>query len=404
MSRVWNLIKTLYLEAKTAATYRDQLFRYAMAMYGEHQTDELRASMQRLPAPEFQKYVMRTFADPRMDHIVSSMFSAALTQHPQGQKRGIEPSYPTKSTSNDKGSGNAEPIPARPDRADPLDSPLYGKPRLAMSPGSSYTHDVGSAGQNQPHQQPSVQSKVRPSVVSTLDKDNGVPRSGLVAAQKAVDELTKSGQIQKSNALAKKLGVPTSAERTVVDDSGKKKIMVWSPDRVLRHRDPDVEEPKELDTGDEPVSRLDLIKHGLIKRNAAGEHKPSFPGTVVGQRWAPHGRAKWQRTSRPDMATGNFAYGMSLVDPSKTGKEMVWDGSQWLPSDEFEKIFGSMDSKSVAARAVQGRIQRRMAHRKRQAQMQQADDERAAKKAPKPAPPPKDDFDDDEKTDPDVKG
>lgn len=395
MTRLWSFLESLFREAeyhgygkgkapkppkaKSAEEYKDELRRYVTHHYSEHDADDVVANMQRLSPQAFQHYLDQHYVDPGMNGIVKKMIDAAVGAHPDKVAAGARgfgrPSYPTSSSSSDKGSGEPDPIPQRPGRG-AVDSPLHSKPSKVVAPGEKPVHAVGSAGQNQAKIQPSATSGIIPKRHDPHDPSS-LPRSGVVMAQKEIDRLAKAGETAKSDALARRLGVPTSAERTNSDG----KTVVWSPDRVKRfmdsdrsskdpaHVQDDDDEPTSWDSKsldrlgdidrqnqaakadrlakDEPISRTDLIKHGILQRQAAGVIKPKFKGTVIGQRWRPHGQSYWKNTARPDAATGNFAHGKTLIDPSKTGAEVVWDGDDWVPAEQFD----SSSSKDVAKRA-----------------------------------------------------
>lgn len=417
MTRLWSFLESLFREteyhgykkgeapkppkAKSPEQYKDDLLRYATLHYSEHEADQIMTNIQRLSPQSLQRYLDQQYSDPGMNAIVKKMIDVAVAAHPDraGTSKASlrsRPEYPTSSASTDKGSGDAEPIPTRPDRKD-VDSPLYSKPSKPVAPGEKPVHAVGSAGQHRPKDQTSLAQGVKP-----LKMEPGQTLSGLVAAQKEVDRITKRGEQARADALARRLGVPTTADRT--NDDGK--VVVWSPDRVLRFMDPDrnpdaAAKRKDAASKDEPISRMDLIKHGIVKRNAAGIIKPNFKGTVIGQRWKPHGQSYVKNTARPDQATGNFAYGKALVDPSKTGQEVVWDGEDWIPADDFK--VGSKDVARRAWRASQ-HPPTRGKHSGGTPVLSTSPESvpRHLRPNAKPAPEPNDDFDDEDPTDPDI--
>lgn len=370
MTRLWSFLESLFSEAeyhgykkgqapkppkaKSTGEYKDELLRYVTHHYSEHDADDVAANMQRLSPQALQQYLDQHYVDPEMNAIVKKMVDVAIAANPRLAGKG-EPKarqqYTTASSSADKGSGEAEPIPQRPDRAGTGFSPP-SKPSTTIAPGEKPVHAVGSAGQHRPKPQDSVAQGIAP-----IKMQPGQTRSGLVASQKEVDRLTAAGETQRADALARKLGIPTSAERK--NDDGK--VVVWSPDRVLRFMSPDNNpkadaERKASAAKDEPITRMDLIKHGLLQRQGAGTNKPTFKGKFQGQVWSPHGQSYMKNTARPDQATGNFAYGKTLVDPSKTGDKLVWDkaSDDWVPKDEYDKKYPPKDdsgSKGLARRA-----------------------------------------------------
>lgn len=361
MNRLWSFLGSLLREAKSAAQYKDDLYRYVSLRYSQHEADQVLDSMKRMSVQSFQEYIDREYLDSGMNAIVRDMISAGVSRHPDRSGKGGKPPERTplhragpggSTPATDKGSGRPDPIPTRPGRQD-ADSPLYSRPAV-LPPGQKPTHAVGTAGQNQPRPQPSQGTGVVPQ-----RPEPGETRSGLVQAQRIVDRLTKQGKTREADELARRLQVPTSAERIVkdaedrpvLDQAGNPRVAVWSPDRIFRYRDVDRGPGAPAPPEQQPRNRLDLIKHGLLKRQGAGVIKPSFRGQFFGQAWQPHGRAQVKNTMRPDPATGNFAFGKSEVDPSKTGSAVVWDGDDWIPKDEFDRRYGGSDSRGVANRA-----------------------------------------------------
>lgn len=364
MTRLWSFLESLFREAKTAQDYKDELLLYVTRHYSEHEADQVAANIQRMYPQSLQRYLDNHYVDQGMNAIVKKMVDAAIAANPRLAGKGeprVRQQYATGSSSSDKGSGKAEPIPQRPDRAGTSFSPP-SKPLTAIAPGEKPTHAVGSAGQHRPKPQDSIAQGVPP-----IKLKPGQTKAGLVAVQKEVDRLTAAGEVQKADALARRLGVPTSAERR--NDAGK--IVVWPPEQVYRYMNPDRNpeadaERKAKAAKDEPITRMDLIKHGLLQRLASREpgderqgvvfHKPPFKGKFQGQVWSPHGQSYVKNTARPDQATGNFAYGKTLVDPSKTGESAVWDkaSDDWLSKDEYDKKYPPKDdggSKGLARRA-----------------------------------------------------
>lgn len=343
MNGLWSFLGRLLGEAKGADEYRDDLLRYITMRYGEHEADRVRDDMQRMSPQQLARHLETGFVDDRVDALAQRMISAGVAAHP-GRAGTAARFHPQAGASTDKGSGPSEPIPQRPDRSGGA-SPLVGRPTTSVRPGEKPVHAVGTAGQHRPKDQPSQRSGIVP---VRPGKDD--PRSGVVAAQKAVDSIASSGRpadVARADAMARRLGIPTTRERTTVDDKGRSRTAIWPADRVLKHRDPDLnpdagEAPPE---GDEPISRLDLIKHGLVQRKAGGVITPNFPGEFIGQRWRPHGRVQQKVTSRPDPTTGRWAHGKTTVDPATTGPEVVWDGSRWIPAGDFDS------SKGMAQRA-----------------------------------------------------
>ncbi len=332
--KLWKLLESIVLEAKTAADYRDALLRYVTRRYDEHTADELRSALQRMQFKDFQQHVATTFMNSEMNGIVKNMLQAAIAQHraktgkapPQVQRAGDDANYvsPDDAAEKEKAIDAARKLRASAGKS-------YDAARTLQKPsGDDPTHAVGSAGQHQPKAQPSVSAGVQP-------QQNSGAKSGLVGAQRAVDRLTKEKGEKAGNALAARLGVPTSAERTKVDPvSGEKSIQIWSPDRVMKFMDVDQNPNRKAPTDGGNISRTDLVKMGVMKRLKApdaGKMGPGRPPAFDGERWKPHGVSSPTVTARPDVATGNYTWAKRDLNPKDTGQELVGLNGKWvLPS------------------------------------------------------------------------
>lgn len=374
MKSIWKLLESFVLEAKSAEDYKDALFRLVTRRYGEHEADELSGVFGRFKGDALVKQISMRYGSKDIDDLVKNMVGTAKTAHPDAKRGpGRPPGAKNKpkfddGSNRDKGSFSDEPIPDRPDRVG-MKGNVPQRAPVKAEPGKKVTHDVGSANKFQTKVQPSVAAGIRPQGVEqdpNIKRGPGRPslgKSGLVKAQRAVDDITKRMGTHKGDSLARKLGVPTSADRT----DAKGNIQIWAPERVQKFMDIDVNpglgkrgwlgqepaEPKGPKQGDEPVSRHDLIKHGILKRAAAGEHKPPFSGTFIGQTWRPAGQSDVSKTSRPDSATGNFAYGTRETDPKNAGQEMVWDGEDWILPSKFAAKFGQEKAAKLQAAAAE---------------------------------------------------
>lgn len=206
-------------------------------------------------------------------------------------------------------------------------------------------------------------------------------QSGYSDLQKYVDGQTAEYGRERGEAEAKRLGVPTTRERTVLvrdKDTGKAKIdpetgkpetkvNIWDANRIMKFMNAEPElEPGTYDTvpalgGDKrsPGGRDSEEDHvwqaGGGKMPGRGEKQERSPirkpmvrdprtgemvmrqGDFIGQTFKPSGVSRKVSTMRADQATGNFKYGSRMTDPSKesgpTQQPTKWNGEDWvLPS------------------------------------------------------------------------
>jgi len=366
MTQLWRFLESLLAEAKDAAYYRDQLFRLVQRRHGQDAADEMMQRMQVLSPQAFQQYVATHFVSDEIDEITRNMVNAALHRHPE-RARGIRP---TQSRSTDKGSGAAEPIPPRPTPSR-SPSPLSGAPRTVLAPGEKPSHAVGAGPLHRPKEpefmRPGITSgpKTSAGVVAQVHDPEKETPSGIVAAQRRVDQLYRDGDRAGALKLSRQLGVPPPEERfhydrqgqVVRDAAGRPRIVTWSPDRVFKWRKEDeqhlpVEPGAERATSmrgaeprqaPEPISRTDLIKHGLAKRMTAPTPErerrgPDRPPSFDGEVWQPHGSEGEERTMRMDPIIGNWVFGKRQVDPSKTGAKWVGYRGKWYTPSEYAAI------------------------------------------------------------------
>lgn len=340
---------------KTAAEYKNELVKLITRRFGEHEADEVMADMRRLGGfKAFRDHIATKYMSDEINKIVTNMGKAAADAAAKraGPAKKDDPDVPGAARGSSgkqyvdpelKGQKQASIDQMRAMRAGAGAGGTQAAQAL-MSPSKGGGHAVGSAGAGQPKPQPSQATQIVPQ--RDVDPTTGarlMPRSGIVAAQRKVDRLTKEKGAKEGDRLAATLGVPTTAERTKRDpDTGEESVQIWGPDRVAKFMDPDAQPVagKSMKGADprrkpsEPVSRTDLIKMGALQRSAASQKLgPDRPGSFPGERWKPHGREGEKMVSRPDAATGNWIRGKMPVDPKHTGQEVVWDGEKWvLPS------------------------------------------------------------------------
>jgi hypothetical protein len=345
-------------EAKTSVDYKNALARYMVGRYGEHAADEAISLLQRSRPQDFQKQLALKYMDSRLDGIVKDLVKS-MTPTTNAPKSKDEPEAGFKAADDDEESddGPAFKTPdevaaqrakttataaSRPDRAGTTSNvqrPAGGGTRA--EPGKATASVMGTAGQYQ-IKKPSADPSIKPTVKAKPGE------SGMSNSQKKVDYVTQTYGQATGDRLAKKLGVPTSAERGGVLGVGmgspwKTKPKVVSGQAAQKAADPD--SPTAAPT---PRNARDIPPRPVAQRPGGSNGKPLVrtrnpetgedevgvrPGDFVGQRWKPHGISKKVATARPDAATGNFQRGSRLTNPSQEGQEMVWDGSDWvLPS------------------------------------------------------------------------
>ncbi len=362
MSAIWKMIESLLVtnEAsrfhgtdkapkerapKTAGGFKKKIQQFVMDRWDQDKSDEVMANMQRMSTGAFQKWIDNNFMNRELSKLVSGMYDTETPGPPSIRQASDGEPRRMAGASTDKGSIGAEPIPQRPDRSGERANVPAAK-TVTVAPGGKVGHDVGTAGQNQPKVQPSQQAGITPQKVGPNDT-----KSGVVAAQKQVDAETKANGKQRGDSLARQLGVPTTGMRTNKDPQSDHfgKVAIWSPERVSKMMDPDRNPGLKVgkQDGDHEFSRTDLIKMGAVKRNAAGPvHKPSWKG-FDGQRWSAPGRSHNVKTSRPDAATGNFAYGNRDTNPEEDGQDVQYSdavGDWVLPS-----VYAAEKAKELAA-------------------------------------------------------
>jgi hypothetical protein len=366
MTGTWQLLRTLVTEARSTSDYKEDIFKYVTLRYGEHKADELRDAMRSMKFGDFRKHAALEFMDQKLDAKIEALAKAALTAYRarQGEKPEPQPGH----TAGRSGKIYTDPE-AEDERQARIDAMRQARAKQAggqdaakalMTPrklnGPKPSHAVGSAGQHQPKTQPSIAAGVQPQYSADELKKMHIARSGLVRAQREVDKETRSKGPAAGEKLAKSLGVPTTAERTVTHpDTGQKTVQIWSPDRVLRHMDPD-QNPDRQAGGGEKLDRTELIKRGMLRRSAApkpGQLGPNRPGSFHGERWKPHGREEEVPAGIPNQATGNWMHFKRQMDPKHTGREVIWNAHV---GHQFPGVTGEWQLPSVfmAAEAERG--------------------------------------------------
>lgn len=442
MPTSWNILSGLIAEAdekqpklRAPTFYRDALLRLILNRYGEHELDTFRDAMKSASSfKDWRQQVGMKYMSAEIDGLIGTMHQASIAakrakDHEQGGDKAKIPG----TSGGVRGSSGKQYL--SPDDYDDKQSKIdaarqarasVGADNSAaaslMTPNTKQGHTMGTAGQNQARPQPSVDAGIAP---QSDDGERKSPKSGLVKAQKEVDRETKDNGEEAGNALAARLGVPTTADRTSIDhETGQKRARIWPPDKVLDFMAGERPIPGDRnDAGDKTVSihgadavrktdadrkaqsharaksamnpdpskridpdRLDKIKRGLIKRNAAPSADkigPDRPGRHHGDRWKPHGREQERTTARPDPVTGNFSYGKMKVDPKHTGAEAVWDepSQRWITGDQWDEKYPKNDR----ARNSMAFAQRAQDRAAQQSHAKASDDRLRAKVAGSPA-------------------
>lgn len=192
------------------------------------------------------------------------------------------------------------------------------------------SHTITSPKQFPVNQQTTIPGNIKIDKITKSDT-----KSGIISAQRAVDKLTKDEGPAKGDSMAAALGVPTTAQRTTVDDDGKKSIQIWTVDRVTKFMDPD---HGNAQNSAKPMDRTELVKYGVVKRVAqASNIGPDFEGTFHGQRYTRSGREQSKMRSAPSKITGNNIRFKAQINPNKTGDSVIWDANQrkWVQPSEF---------------------------------------------------------------------
>lgn len=223
-----------------------------------------------------------------------------------------------------------------------------------------------------------------------ISRISNIGKSGLADAQKKVDALAKSypNKPELVAKYAKKLGVPPTQDRTTTGDDGKKRVAIWSAEKIAKwhNRGPELAPgtydlpgspnlptdkpdaklsepmskpmmwaPKGLDkAGQEELAQL-RRDYSKLKSSGASEEELALakqpidkimahshervqvvmPGKMDGAIWRPSGVSVQKKTTRPDKATGQMVHGVADTDPKQARQAMVWDKQAWdwvLPS------------------------------------------------------------------------
>lgn len=302
----------------------------------------------------------------------------------------------------------------RPDRAKTTMN-MPGRPQVAAVPGERPTHDVGTAGQSPGsmpgHTRPPQVQTSQEVVPSTTGKDleslrarqkdlkrqvagltgqkdsnpgdksidrklvtistqlqdveqqiarvSSAGKSGIEDSQKRVDYITQTYGAAQGDALAAKLGVPSTKQRTrkvrdqetgqpVKDPkTGEDKtvVQVWNAEKVAKFQNKEPELPVGAydlpgkpsmpgpEAGAERGPKAPLRKP--MRKNPETGASEMRPGDFAGQRWKPSGVSQKKVQHRADQATGNFAQASRFTNPAEEGQEVVWDGSDWILPSQY---------------------------------------------------------------------
>ncbi len=395
ISGPWLTLRSFLVEAKSASDYRNDLIRFMTKRYGEHEVDQMLKSASSMSAAEWRKHMAMEYMSDEIDGIISNMFQAHQSAANAKKERGRGPEVPKSKDATQGPSGRqyVEPGSAAEKQAK-IDQMRQARASVGnaqdagaslLKPSTTQGQKMGTAGQNQPRPQPTVAAGV---VAPEEPAGQRISRSGLVRAQRAVDKETAEKGEKAGEILAKRLGVPTTAERTAVDDeSGERRVHVWGPDKVLKHMDPDKSgrgaapavpgtdaiatkraqshaRAKDTEAGRLSPDRIAMIKQGILKRNAAdpsGKVGPGYPGKQHGQHWQPHGMSTPVGVSRKDMATGNYIRGHVMKGPEHTGQGTTWDANkgEWVTDQEFNRRYPTFKDQGKSSKDLVHRAQAR---------------------------------------------
>jgi hypothetical protein len=254
-------------EAKGPSAFRDELFSYIQRRYSENEKEEVANILkglagQRGGATEFMRQMTARYMDEKVDDLIGKMIGAGIQLNRQNREQGS----PQKKDSERKLSRTTDQpryvdadeiskkqaaIDAIRKERDSIGKGFQGGPaKKNFDPKVDPWHDVGTAGQGLPQKSQKLgfenptsgtnQEIDIDAVKPHSEKDRAAPsRSGVVDSQKKVDRLTREKGVIPGDALARRLGVPTTADRTTVDEFGKENVAIWSTDRVMKFMDPD---------------------------------------------------------------------------------------------------------------------------------------------------------------------
>ncbi len=306
-----------------AATPLEKLLNFITRRFGEHEADEVQLMVQRgasgNPAQMKNAFHLR-YQSPEIDALVKDVVNGpeAKAVKPAGEpgRRGPKSKEPEPYTGHnrDKGSGAAEPIPSRPDRAGVgmnlggAQSPTGGGHKL--EPGKASTSPVGTAGQNQPHVQPSVTAMPRlPASARVRNGQSTIKQTLKMDPNKAfaqdVDKLPKTG-----------VGIRHKPpfKGTVIGQR-------WSPNAYSA---PD---PGNPERGEEPEKDTTSGRRamGFMKRMI---HRPNAATGQMQRGGIPQNPAKPQNIKMPGGGTWADTH------------DVVWAGDQygWVNPSEFATL------------------------------------------------------------------
>src|SRR5574337_1643411 len=138
MTDIWQTLREI-LEARSKGPIGD-LLDYVRHMHGDHAADELMDYIQGHDLKDVRRHIALKDMDKRMDRLAGAL-SSTIASPQARQSSASAPASAQASRTSDKGSGEAEPIPTRPDR-----DPGAGSQLTRPSPASAGGHAVGSAG------------------------------------------------------------------------------------------------------------------------------------------------------------------------------------------------------------------------------------------------------------------
>lgn len=369
-------LSRLIFEAKGPQEYLSLLYRYVEFRYGTNELENLKSQVVRFSnvgpngPQQFARYATQRYADPKIDKLIELM-TAALGKVQADQ--GIE--------QDNVFNGIKGTIPKNPPKEYPKLSPdEIAQKNSAIDAIRQFRKDAGKARVQQPkdripgHDLRQIPLKPQnhgfeeggewenPDDIQVSQSAPG--KSGVISAQQKVDAIYKSHGPAIANILARRLGVPTTDDRTVEDQYGRTKVQIWNYDKIMKYMDrdlnPNAPEPgksKKIEPEpDGPITRGD-ITHYPRKDDSGGRknrgpiNRPGFEG----ERVKIPGLAQKKPAQRADYATGNFQRFSREVSPQENGTEYVFRKGQWVKQEDprlrakREKMMAKLATKKKSA-------------------------------------------------------
>lgn len=363
MSTVWNHLDSL-IEAADPVRALQQLLSFVERRYGEHEKDEVRALVSRpgkVDPKALAKEIGSKYMNPELDKLVGNLMNAMNPAPAVGKKKADEPDFNVDpANSKDKGSGGAEPIPARPDRAGTQMAQPPKRPDVAH-PRSKEFQAMGSAGQGAPQDQPSQNVIPKTKDTKELERLHGLLNNpdwirAKVHSYVKANPNFEPGEVKV--ALIKQIKDKIQKLGRAGDSTIRTKLNM-EPDRFFRQGG------SKTDIEDMPASAVDAKASGQAPPEAPvspGTVKPDHAGTFIGQRWAPNaytkdsgdqvgvgGGLKDKSIGYGNAATGNTVGGKVDANPANPGQkwrdehDLIWAGDKnggWVTKSQFAALVG----------------------------------------------------------------